>query len=222
MSKRSAGTPPYTPRKKKARFTNKYAPAKVATGPPALVRKLRYSDTVTVTPSTVPSNYFFSANGMYDPDVTGVGHQPMGFDQYMALYDHYKVLKSKITVEFLPAATNTQSDNVICAIYLDDDTTAITDIHAAIEQGNTAWKACTANSTKSTKLTKGFDHKKMFADKKHSAQIVGASGGNPAEQAYFNVLVGPMNPVNNPTDFRILVTIDFVCQFSERRTLTSS
>lgn len=194
----------------------------VATGPPTLIRKLRYSDTVTASPSTSASNYFFSANGCYDPDITGTGHQPMGFDQYMLLYNHFKVTSSKITVSFVSPATDTQADNVICAIYLDDSTNVVTNIHSAIEQGTTVWKAVAAKSVKPTVLAKKFNSNKFFYNKKNSSDLVGNSGFNPTEGAFFNVLVGPMNPVDNPTDFRMLITIDYIVQFSERATLPSS
>lgn len=38
------------------------------------------------------------ANSVFDPDQSGIGHQPRGFDQMTSLYDHYRVLKSTITV----------------------------------------------------------------------------------------------------------------------------
>lgn len=41
--------------------------------------------------------YVYSLNGMYDPDISGIGGQPTGFDQYMQLYEEYTVLKAKVT-----------------------------------------------------------------------------------------------------------------------------
>lgn len=43
-------------------------------------------------------HYVFRGNGAFDPDYTGVGSQPKGFDQQEILYDMYHVLGSKITV----------------------------------------------------------------------------------------------------------------------------
>jgi hypothetical protein len=39
------------------------------------------------TSSTIASAYVFRLNDTYDPDYTGVGHQPMYRDQMFALYD---------------------------------------------------------------------------------------------------------------------------------------
>lgn len=48
------------------------------------------------------TNYVFFANSMYDPEQAIGGHQPMGYDQYSALYSSYSVLSSSILVELWP------------------------------------------------------------------------------------------------------------------------
>lgn len=54
--------------------------------------KLVYtSDTKTPTSNTSIIWNDWALNGMYDPDVTGVGHQPLGFDQMALLYQRYRV-----------------------------------------------------------------------------------------------------------------------------------
>jgi len=44
------------------------------------------------------TQYVFRAFSIFDPDQTGVGHQPMGHDQWAAFYRRYRVLGSKISV----------------------------------------------------------------------------------------------------------------------------
>lgn len=62
--------------------------------------KFIYSDRISLDPGVAgaPAAHVLSANGIYDPDITGVGHQPRAFDQLMQMYDHAVVIGSKITI----------------------------------------------------------------------------------------------------------------------------
>ncbi len=53
------------------------------------------------------ATHVYSANGAFDPDVTGGGHQPRGFDQWASLYTKYTVMSSKITCK-AQSPTNVQ------------------------------------------------------------------------------------------------------------------
>ena len=63
--------------------------------------KMRYVSDIVLNPAAgSTASYVYSCNGMYDPDITSTGHQPMGFDQWMAFYQHYTVLGSKLSCSF--------------------------------------------------------------------------------------------------------------------------
>lgn len=54
----------------------------------------KYVDLVSVSSTAgVVGSYFFKCNGMFDPNTTGTGHQPMYFDNCGAIYNHYTVVK---------------------------------------------------------------------------------------------------------------------------------
>jgi hypothetical protein len=56
---------------------------------------LRYSQEVPLHASAgVAVSYVFRANDLYDPDYTGTGHQPLGFDQLCLFYKRFFVTKS--------------------------------------------------------------------------------------------------------------------------------
>ncbi len=57
----------------------------------------------------------FRGNDLFDPDVSGVGAQPYGFDQMMTFYSKYRVLSSKIECWFCSVGTSagTQSFNFV-------------------------------------------------------------------------------------------------------------
>jgi hypothetical protein len=77
--------------------------------PKRLRAELCYSDLgLSLNPgSGVLASYILSANGLYDPDLTGTGHQPKGWDQLITLYDHCVVEKAHIDVKFAPPDNNT-------------------------------------------------------------------------------------------------------------------
>lgn len=62
--------------------------------------QMRYGETIALT-STVGAlgNYEWSANDLFDPNITGAGHQPYGFDQWTPLYQKFTVMKSEAHIE---------------------------------------------------------------------------------------------------------------------------
>jgi len=86
--------------------------------PDRMVTKLRYVDNFNLTGGAgVVGANVFRFNSCFDPDLTGVGHQPMYFDQFCGAagtgpYARYRVTSAKCTVSFMQtnppavAATN--------------------------------------------------------------------------------------------------------------------
>ncbi len=216
--KRKATTWTKRPYKKQKKFTSSYT--RLATGPKTLVRKLRYVTRTSIDAGAVgaASNLWIRANGMFDPEVAIGGHQPLGFDQYMALYDHFKVVKSKISVTFLQST----SPRIIGSIYLDDDTTANLDIGNMIEQGLTSWAVVASGDVKPTTISKWFVSKDFFSGKQHSAELLGSDTSDPAEGAFFNISVAGLDPAADPASTNVLIVVDYYVSFSERTTLVSS
>lgn len=63
----------------------------------------KYCQLVSLASTSGSVNYnTFRANSIFDPDQSGTGHQPMYHDNYVTIYNNYRVLGSKITVTFTP------------------------------------------------------------------------------------------------------------------------
>ena len=59
---------------------------------PRLRCRLRYSTNLAIVTGVLgTATNIFNLNSLYDPDRTGVGHQPRGFDQIKTLYNRYRV-----------------------------------------------------------------------------------------------------------------------------------
>ncbi len=80
--------------------------------------------------SGILDTHYFSANAVYDPDITGTGHQPIGFDQAMLFYEQWVVLSSKITVSFY----NNAAAYTRVGVFLNPDTNNPT-IYGVMENG---------------------------------------------------------------------------------------
>lgn len=73
---------------------------------------LKYRERVVLTSSVgVPSIYQFSANSCYDPNITSTGTNPEGWQELSGMYTNYRVVNSRISVQFMnTATTNATSD----------------------------------------------------------------------------------------------------------------
>lgn len=70
--------------------------------------KLKYADMYTATiTSGIQATQVMRGNSLFDPDRTGGGHQPYGYDQWAAMYGSYRVHASKITVRAMASGTFT-------------------------------------------------------------------------------------------------------------------
>jgi hypothetical protein len=76
---------------------------------------LHYYTTVTVDGNAgnmvAGGIWQFSANCLYDPDVTSIGHQPMYFDNLMEVFKKYRVKKTYMTVTVVNHTVNTATAN---------------------------------------------------------------------------------------------------------------
>jgi len=64
--------------------------------PQRFITKQKYSTSFPIT--AITGSYTFNLNSVYDPDRTGIGHQPYGFDQLAALYNRYRVIKCSYVI----------------------------------------------------------------------------------------------------------------------------
>ncbi len=167
-------------------------------------------------------SHLFAANGLYDPNVTGVGHQPLGFDQIMPMYDHYRVIGSRIRATFSNADT---SYSQIVGIHLQDNTTVSeTSIDPLIENGMTRWtKVAPEGSGGCVKtLQMNFSNKKFFGKAASSGdKYLGTISSNPTELAYFRLCCQP-DHANDTGSVRCTVEIDYIALLTEPGNLAQS
>lgn len=191
--------------------------------PMSRIVKHRYVDFVTITGGGVgaPGYYVFSANGMYDPNITGVGHQPMFRDTFAGMYNHYTVLGSKIKIKAWGELTS-GGYGAVLACKLDDDGSATYNNGRVMEQGGSlvTYKVMRENAVAGRSfctLTKGFSAKKFFGIKDpEDNETVGALvGSNPSDQAYYVLHWQHPDNLTVVGTLKLLVQIDYICKWAE-------
>lgn len=101
--------------------------------PASITKRLRYSTsfTASTTSGAISAVQVFRANDLFDPDFTGTGHQPMGFDQLMQWYNHFCVVWAKITI----VAKSTSATTPTICLRVDGDSSVLTVIDRVVEIG---------------------------------------------------------------------------------------
>lgn len=73
--------------------------------PQTLITQFQYTTNIPYSSLSSPQIYVFRGNGCYDPDQSGVGSQPIGYDDMTNFYTSYEAYASKIEIEIYNAAT---------------------------------------------------------------------------------------------------------------------
>lgn len=200
--------------------------------PQAKYVRLRYVEHITMNPGAdLLVRHSFRANSLYDPNHTGVGHQPAGFDQWMDRYNHYTVLGSKMTAQFInPGETHlTPGYAGIILTANETDASSFTDINNLLESRlSTKFRPAglvLGNTNSTTILKSTFSARKFFHISKATmvgnTNYSGTSGADPTEGAYFSLCYASING-NDPEQITVRVSIDYYAVFTEPKILLGS
>jgi len=193
---------------------------------PTQVVKLRYADSIQLDAGVATSAYhFFRANSCYDPDESGTGHQPLGFDEWTTFYNKYCVLGSRITVIF-NTDSNTTGINQLVALSLQTDTTRPTYPTTLIEDPQVATRVLNGvyNGTAGlVTLRKNYSSKRyhnvsdpMLLDNQQAYTAY-----NPADPVRYCVQAWNLDG-GDPPNIHCTVIIDYIVKFSEPENLLRS
>lgn len=191
--------------------------------PNKFATKLRYAESFQIDPQAGGTTgvHLFSCNGLYDPNYTGTGHQPRGFDQFMEMYDHYTVIGSKMTAIFSSVGIAGAGGPLMVGIALKDSTTAPSDKNEYMEGRNVKSgllkRSVDTGFAYSVKLKKSFSTRK-FLGFSHPLSVTEARGSrnlNPIEQAYFHLFAQIVTGTADAPVIECQVVIDYLVVFTE-------
>lgn len=211
----------YVKKTKKMPMTKQLTTVKMGAGlPKKVVVTHKYSEYVQLyNAAGATQHYQFSCNGMYDPNVTGGGHQPLYFDQFVALYNHYTVIGSKIT--FKIAQNNVNQFTTKVALWINDDSTTVPTYEALSEQAGSKELIVPAGSTDVYTRTLQWSAKKSFGGAiLGNALFRGNATSNPTEQSVFQI--SAYQPSAAAIALDVDVTIEYIAVWTELKDMTSS
>lgn len=190
--------------------------------------RMTYVARIVLNPAAIGVNdaHIFSANGVYDPDITGTGSQPYGFDQWMPFYNHFVVLGSKCSATFIPDGSTGEAGNFVAFVQLKSSTTSSpTETDRNLEYPQTVYRLCgNSRANNGVTLSKNFSTKRFLgrASPLSDPALKGTTSANPTESAYFHVGVGPSNDTIDAGSVSVLVRINYIVALIEPKMLAKS
>jgi len=200
--------------------------------PLARTCRLRYTSSkqFDCASQTVPWNNF-AANGIYDPDLATGGEQPMGFDQWAALFNHYIVKGAKITmyVSYDDLTASSLPEPCVVGILLSDSISVpYTDWKGLVECGKGSHRFIgTMGGPGITKVVAKFSARKFFNIKSirdNTRNTIGSvNTANPTDLAVF-ICWGQQTNAAAITSQKLNVNfiIDYIVEWSEPKEIGRS
>jgi len=184
--------------------------------------KLRYNGQVSLNPAAgLADSVVIHGNSCFDPITAIGGHQPRGFDQIMALYDHFVVIGSKITCSFQATST---SSNVYVGIALRDSIITTTSFNDYMEGGSVVSKPLALIGATPTTLSIASSPRKFLGRSKvlSDPELKGSAAANPAEGFYYHLFAAASDASSDPATINLVFTVDYSTIFIEPKVPSQS
>lgn len=205
-------------------------PSYLTTSPQSVCVTLPYSEIVQITTIAGAANqYVWNGNNIFDPNNSGTGHQPFGYDQWCNFYERYSVYGSSINVEFISTSQTSPPDGYTCSTVLvpmADLTSGFTPEqaselphakHKIVNVYNVDGKKNALRGYCSTAKVMGVSNQTVDSDDAFSA----ATNTSPARQWYWTVICTNMLS-NGSITYNIRIDMKFYVKFWRQSLFTSS
>lgn len=196
------------------------------------VVRLRYTTPLLINPAVgLAVFHFFRANGPFDPDLTGVGHQPRGYDQWAQFYQRATVLGSRIRV----INTKAESANVTPAYYgvwllrNSADASNMTNLaemletklpHSRLSHGGVVG---TNQGKALPSVGISYSPRRFWGQRTmNNNDIQFEVTGLPLKGCVYGVGAAPGNIAADPPNVDLHIVIDYVVKFFEAKTIVPS
>jgi len=188
--------------------------------PSERVVDLTYCDVgVSTSGTSSASKISYRLNSCFDPEYTGVGHQPAGFDQWATLYNHYVVESAEVVASCNCYAATT--DTIAFGFIVSDDHTIGSDCMTLIENGSSYAINDTYNPSvqllNKTSVGRFYGRKAIASD----PDLRAAVGADPTE-VVFGTLWAQDCARTTAIAFAYTITITYRVRFMEPKDVAPS
>lgn len=178
---------------------------------------MKYTETVAMNIGNGFS-YAFNLNSIFDPNRTGIGHQPYGHDTLASLYNRYRVIKCAYTIQGFNS-----SNTVVVGAMPANELITFANTDEIMENPRCRWILQSAGG--GIKVLKGSvyipslvgrNKAQYMADDRYQAQ----TGASPAEFAILNLASQSIATGDVTVD--CVVTLKYTVEFFDVKHLTQS
>lgn len=226
-------------RKRKSRIPKLFSSQKpkVAGGfPSKKMVKLKYAQEITLAGTSAGIvQHQFRCNSVYRPDYTTggtYGHQPMNFDRWAALYEHYTVISAVLKVTPTDTTNSNKLPGYLGVMVSTDSggTSQLAYVVSLFENNLNSHKFLQVGNSSAPSRTWGGMGLKSYFNAKRLFGVVNPEDGigygasittNPDRDAYFNVYLASIRG-NTPANITALVEIEYTVMFDELITQTQN
>lgn len=182
------------------------------------IANLKYSTTFTLNAGN-SNNFYFNLNSIFDPDRTGIGHQPYGHDTLQAVYNRYRVIKCSYNI------TGYSGGSVVrlAAIPMNEMWSIVPGLSEVCENPRSKWIIQVPNGN--TKMIKnsvympslvGRSKAQYMSDDRYQAQF----GSNPSELAILAILGADISDA--ATSVQCTITLNYTVECFDVKNLAQS
>lgn len=191
--------------------------------------KLQYTATHILSTGAVSvfgAEQTYRANSLYDPDQTGIGHQPYGFDTLATMYARYKVNGVRLDL----GLSDPSADGIVCGLSVrpknGGSTLAGLTMDVLREKPGVFLWPINNSGRQEMKFTKYFPMDRLMGKTKSQFKaatefVTSLCTNNPTDEAYLSLAVCDPRGTGGLT-LIVFVRLTYYCTFYDRITLPQS
>lgn len=186
--------------------------------PSRYICKQKYSQAFDI--SALQPTQVMNLNSLYDPDRSGIGHQPFGFDQLASLYNRYRVISCSYVVNCYSSASpirfGTLVTNDLGAIGAPSASQLAESPYAKFKIQVPGGAISTLRGKCYIPTLMGRSKTQYMSDDRYQADVA----SSPAELALLYITANTL--VDSNVAYQCTVTLEYTVEYFDRKQLTQS